>query len=190
MLNCPIYFKDEKSTRKTEVFNELTRNINPICATTNALGLGIDISTVQVVIYYGTSRILREYVQESGRAGRNQRKSEAILLNPGCSPEFKASMDPDMVSYIDTSNCRRAILDSVMDGRVGRVKCEENEEKYDNYIFFAGSEAIQAGPIGFPDLLRDYPVEETISRPPSPNRAEFERNSRKFKEIRLDFERI
>ena len=99
-------------------------------------------------------------------------------------------MDPDMVSYIDTSNCRRAILDSVMDGRVGRVKCEENEEKCDNCIFLAGSEATQAGPIGFPDLSRDYPVEETISRPPSPDRAEFERNSRKFKEIRLDFERI
>ena len=99
-------------------------------------------------------------------------------------------MDPDMVSYIDTSNCRRAILDSVINGRVSRVKCEENEEKCDNCIFLAESEVTQIGPIGFPDLLRDYPVEKTISRPLNPDRAEFERNSRKFKEIRLDFERI
>ena len=46
LLNCPIYFKDEESTRKTEVFNELTRNINPIFVITNVLGFGIDISTV------------------------------------------------------------------------------------------------------------------------------------------------
>jgi ATP-dependent DNA helicase RecQ len=47
---------------------------------TNTLGLGIDISDIQVVIYAGAPRKIRDYAQESRQAGRDRLASEAIII--------------------------------------------------------------------------------------------------------------
>ncbi|KAF2801298.1 uncharacterized protein BDZ99DRAFT_403678, partial [Mytilinidion resinicola] len=48
---------------------------------TNALGLGINMPTIRAVVHVGTIRKMRYYAQESGRAGRNGRKSKAIIMH-------------------------------------------------------------------------------------------------------------
>jgi len=47
---------------------------------TNALGLGIDAPTIRVVIHVGIREKMRDYAQESSRAGRDGLRSEAIML--------------------------------------------------------------------------------------------------------------
>ena len=49
---------------------------------TNAFGLGIDRSDVRVVVHIGPIYQMRSYSQESGRAGRDGKRSEAIILMP------------------------------------------------------------------------------------------------------------
>ncbi|KAK1837415.1 hypothetical protein CCHR01_19963, partial [Colletotrichum chrysophilum] len=77
-----------------------------VIVATNALGLGIDVPDVRLVVHAGMPRRLRDFVQESGRAGRDGQPSRGEV-------------------------CRRIVLDEVMDGRVDRSGCEEGEEACD-----------------------------------------------------------
>ena len=49
---------------------------------TNAFGLGIDAPDVWVVVHAGDIYQMRSYSQESGRGGRDGKRSEAIVVMP------------------------------------------------------------------------------------------------------------
>ncbi|XP_068674590.1 bifunctional 3'-5' exonuclease/ATP-dependent helicase WRN-like [Montipora foliosa] len=49
---------------------------------TMALGMGVNISSVKEVIHIGPPRSVREYFQEAGRAGRDNKQSHAIRAGP------------------------------------------------------------------------------------------------------------
>lgn len=127
-LGCPAYYSGVKNNVKDLILSNFQANKTPIIAATSALGLGLDISSVRVIIHLGLIGSLRHYSQESGRAGRGGDISEAIFL---IKDKAKPFSDPDLQAYIDTDRCRRVILDSVIDGIKDREKCGENEEKCD-----------------------------------------------------------
>lgn len=59
--------------------DSLVASFNLICATT-AFGMGIDMPTVRFVVHYGLPRGMESYVQESGRAGRDNKAALSTVL--------------------------------------------------------------------------------------------------------------
>ena len=47
---------------------------------TSAFGMGIDLDSVDFVIHFNMPLSLTDYMQQSGRAGRNGQKAHAVLL--------------------------------------------------------------------------------------------------------------
>ena len=65
---------------KTQRQNEWKSNACRVIVSTNAFGMGIDKPDVRVVVHMDLPNSLEEYYQEAGRAGRDERKSYAVIL--------------------------------------------------------------------------------------------------------------
>ncbi|MEO5591610.1 MAG: ATP-dependent DNA helicase RecQ [Chitinophagaceae bacterium] len=67
---------DERNKRQEAWINNTVRTI--VC--TNAFGMGIDKPDVRTVVHFDMPDCLENYYQEAGRAGRDKKKSYAVLL--------------------------------------------------------------------------------------------------------------
>lgn len=139
-LECPIYHRNvDNRAGKAERMKDLTEGKCRVISSTNALGLGVDLPDIRVVIHAGAPSKLRDYAQESGRAGRDRQASEAIIVQrcfkhvPSChsSRSWTRSEGEDIDEFVGGYHCRRVIMDHVMDGRIDRIGCEEGEEACD-----------------------------------------------------------
>ncbi|KAL6399582.1 hypothetical protein AUP68_10344, partial [Ilyonectria robusta] len=107
-----------------------------VIVATNALGLGIDVPDIRVVLHIEMPFEMADYAQQSGRAGRDGLRSEAIIVRvdikgvPGRQRPLVVE-DAATDDYISGRVCRRVIIDSVMDGRIDWDGCEEGEELCD-----------------------------------------------------------
>ncbi|KAF6804812.1 hypothetical protein CPLU01_16035 [Colletotrichum plurivorum] len=101
-----------------------------VIVATKALGLGIDVADVRLVVHAGMPRRLRDFVQESGRAGRDGQASRSVVVcSRGIMEEEEANQREEWTRrFVSGEVCRRMILDKVMDGRVDRSGCEEGEK--------------------------------------------------------------
>ena len=139
ILNCPFYHRNVDSQQgKAQRMKDWMDGAHRVMVATNALGLGVDIPDIRVVIHAGAPRKIRDYAQESGRAGRDRFPSESIIVcssrQGGQPPHRRGWTDVraiDMPDFIARDGCRRVIMDRIMDGRDDRQKCEEEEEKCD-----------------------------------------------------------
>ncbi|KAK1837388.1 hypothetical protein CCHR01_19991, partial [Colletotrichum chrysophilum] len=123
-----------------------------VIVATNALGLGIDVPDVRLVVHTGMPRRLRDFVQESGRAGRDGQPGRSVVVcsrvaeeeeeegkekeaeeleKVGRAAEARRGREVSTRTYIKGEICRRIVLDEVMDGRTDRSGCEEGEEACD-----------------------------------------------------------
>lgn len=79
-LSCDFYHAGlDQETRKNKQ-DSWIKGETRIIACTNAFGMGIDKPDVRVVVHADMPDCLENYYQEAGRAGRDGKKSYAILL--------------------------------------------------------------------------------------------------------------
>ncbi|KAI0993958.1 hypothetical protein K3495_g14226 [Podosphaera aphanis] len=140
VLRCQTFHRNIGDMHeKKRILDMLTRGTEQVFTATNALGLGIDAPSIRVVIHVGMRQKLRDYAQESGRAGRDGQKSEAIVMRAVFSDHqgrrridqgYKDTED-EMKAFVNGEKCRRIIMDQKMDGRTDRLGCEIGEVKCD-----------------------------------------------------------
>ena len=74
---------------------------------TTSFSMGLDVKGVNTVVHYGLDNDLEDYIQETGRAGRNPNdKCHAVLMKYKRCTGSK-NISADMKNYVTFSTCRR-----------------------------------------------------------------------------------
>ena len=74
---------------------------------TIAFGMGVNCKEVRRVVHFGPSKNIEQYIQESGRAGRDGKQSVCIMLYNGM---LAANCEKDMKELLQSNRCRRQDL--------------------------------------------------------------------------------
>ncbi|MFW5801572.1 MAG: helicase-related protein, partial [Spirochaeta sp.] len=106
--------REEKDAIESWFFN----SGNGILCSTTAYGMGVDKKNIRSVIHRDPAQSIESYLQEAGRAGRDQHASQAVLLiTPGdiASPErqsdgFQRGRLQQLIWWVLEPGCRRAAL--------------------------------------------------------------------------------
>ncbi|KAK1957244.1 hypothetical protein LY78DRAFT_592745 [Colletotrichum sublineola] len=146
-LGCPAFHSKIDTTEgkaaRLEVWRRGEGREGGVIVATNALGLGIDVPDVRFVAHAGMPQRLRDFVQESGRAGRDGGRSVSVVVYSRASmeerrgqgkrggQEEKQQREGSTRTFVSGEVCRRVVLDEVMDGRMDRSECEGGEEACD-----------------------------------------------------------
>ncbi|KAK9481444.1 P-loop containing nucleoside triphosphate hydrolase protein, partial [Lipomyces starkeyi] len=112
--NCLIYFYHGKlqENEKQDILRKWLNGEYMLLFCTSAFGVGIDYAEVSLVVHYDGIWSLMDFVQESGRAGRNRKPAQSlVLLRSRWSPNFSrmpASDAQEVVDYVNPEGlCRR-----------------------------------------------------------------------------------
>jgi ATP-dependent DNA helicase RecQ len=98
------------SVEKNISFNNWMTEKTPIMVATNAFGMGIDKANVGLVIHLDLPSSIENYVQETGRAGRNSKKSFAVLLfNKSDVLLFKDRLEKTLLSITEIKEIHRKL---------------------------------------------------------------------------------
>jgi superfamily II DNA helicase RecQ len=155
-LGYPMYYAGVGSEQeKARIQQRWENGTERVAICSNAFGLGIDQPDVRLVAHVGPIFDMENYGQESGRAGRDGEPSEAVIIvgagtqqalqqqqerrrrEPTRSAAIITEADRARVKrlkveqFMSGASCRRVHLDHVLDGRTGRLRCEEGEVKCD-----------------------------------------------------------
>jgi superfamily II DNA helicase RecQ len=80
LFDCDTFYSKVKDGRKKEILEDFRRGSKRVVVATSALGIGIDIPDIRLIIYADKPRNLLDYAQESGRAGRDGLPSQAVIM--------------------------------------------------------------------------------------------------------------
>ncbi|XP_069618873.1 ATP-dependent DNA helicase Q1 isoform X2 [Ranitomeya imitator] len=145
-VRAGTYHANMEPRDKTKVHTLWTENKIQVVVATVAFGMGIDKSDVRFVIHHTMSKSLENYYQESGRAGRDDRRADCILYS-GFGDIFRISsmvvMENvgqqklyEMVGYCqDVTKCRRVLIaqhfDEVWDSTHCNQMCDNCCSEWD-----------------------------------------------------------
>ena len=79
-IACDFYHAGMKKIDRENVHGKFVRNKIQCIVATVAFGMGIDKPDVRLVVHYGAPKEMESYMQESGRAGRDDLSSKCIVF--------------------------------------------------------------------------------------------------------------
>jgi ATP-dependent DNA helicase RecQ len=89
-----------------------------IVIATIAFGMGLDCPNIRKVIHWGVPSDIESYLQETGRAGRDNNKAKAVLYYSKSELHAK-HIEDEMVKYcLNVETCRRKLLLQIFDGTI------------------------------------------------------------------------
>ena len=88
-ISAEYYHAGLSTEEKQDKQDKWKANKIRVIVATNAFGMGIDKPDVRVVVHIDVPNSIEEYYQEAGRAGRDEKKSYAVLI---VSPRDKATL--------------------------------------------------------------------------------------------------
>ena len=130
-LPCFMYHADlseELRQRNQSSWESLAGGKPKLMISTSAFGCGIDMPTVRLVVHAGRPRRLIDYIQESGRAGRDGMQAESMVV---LSSLENAPVEGEEERFGSTSfmlekkTCFRWPIDSFADGNATKASCQE-----------------------------------------------------------------
>jgi superfamily II DNA helicase RecQ len=136
-LGVDAYYNKAGSREEKQRRMQSWRTTRRLIVATNALGLGINVQDVRLVIHVGLPYQVRAFAQESGRLGRDGRQGASVIVckaikgQQGFTQGARSARDEEIVEYIRGTRCRRFVLDKAMDGRIREGGCQEDEEMCD-----------------------------------------------------------
>jgi len=136
-LGCDSYHSEAGTAddKAAILLRWVTGSRSPFLVGTSGLGAGLDYPFVRLVVHVDEPDGLMEFVQESGRGGRDGVATESIVvLRQGWRPQPADRTDGNtaaLYEYLDSVGCRRITLDEYMDGLSGAQSCGPREERCD-----------------------------------------------------------
>jgi RecQ family ATP-dependent DNA helicase len=130
-FRCEAFHSKVKDGRKKEILEDFRTGLVQVVVATSALGMGVDIPDIRLIVHVDEPRNMLDYAQESGRAGRDGLVSQVVVVRWERSVE-KSERDGLVGRFMDDNEeCRRVVMSEYLDGRFGRVECEDGEERCD-----------------------------------------------------------
>jgi superfamily II DNA helicase RecQ len=134
-LNCGMYAS--KDVDKDEALLDWKRGVYPTLCSTSALGAGMDIPDVVLVVHVGFMFEMFTFQQGAGRGGRGGKESRSITLMEESwfdqPPTYRDSGKKALTSYLKTNICRQQELNRFFNGvedtsvtctELGSVPCD------------------------------------------------------------------
>lgn len=123
-LSCPSYHRDGRTVDELRKIYDgfLEDNDESVMVATSLLGAGVDIPHVRHVWHFGVPWSLIDYVQETGRGGRDGRPAHSHvftwkpeLVRPPANMHYTEEAMRQLV--VQTSGCRRELIGHILDHR-------------------------------------------------------------------------
>jgi superfamily II DNA helicase RecQ len=128
-LKCASYYSG--SPTKDKALLDWKEGRETVMVSTTALGAGINISGVKVVIHMGKTYGCSAFVQGSGRGGREGQTFQSITLMRTSAlnalkqidERLRTPEDAALIQFLTTDGCRRIPLSRYMDGMDCETDC-------------------------------------------------------------------